>query len=117
MADQDEGRQEISLDLDNFKEPTKLPDEIAELLDVFPFIVGGEDDSELQLIQEGMCIVCRTTLGEATTLVLDNGGITSIVCSGVCHSDAMVASYLHEQMGDVLDRVRHRHELKEGHGS
>lgn len=115
MADQDESRRELTLQLDNFREPEMLPDEIAELLDIFPFIIGGEDDNELELIQEGMCIVCRTTLGEATTLALDNAGITSIVCSGVCHTDAMIAGFLHEQMGDLMDRVRHRHELKEGH--
>jgi hypothetical protein len=116
VADQDESSRELKLDLDQFRNAGEIPDEVADLIDKFPFIIGGEDTDELQLIQEGMCIICRTAMGEATTLVLDDQGIISIVCSGVCHSDAMVASYLHEQMNDLMDRIRHRHELKEGHG-
>lgn len=114
MADEND-RQEVILHPDHFADVDNIPDNIIELIDQFPFIVGGESDEELAIVKQGICACCRRAMGEHTHIVLDGQGILSLTCSGVCHDDLMILGYLHEQATDVISRMEMRHNLTEGH--
>lgn len=106
---------EVKLEVDSFEDPDALPDEIAELLDLFPFIIGGEQDTELELIQTGRCCVCHRTFGEDTVVVLNSAGISTISCSTLCHDDLIRLGHLNEQAQDIMDSIHARRTISGGH--
>lgn len=111
---EDEGRC-FNLDLDKFESGDEIPDQVVEIIDQNPFIVGGESSEELNAIESGLCICCSRPLGTDTIVSLGGDGIITIVCSGPCHDDLMIIGYLHEQLKDAIERVNMRLNLTDGH--
>jgi len=93
----------------------RLPDNIVDIVEGLPFVVGGEEARELNLIQEGKCIACECDLGENTMVIVNAEGIQTLVCGGACHDDMMIYGFLTEQVRDLLDRVAMRRNVTEGH--
>lgn len=93
----------------------QLPDHIIRIVEELPFVVGGEEANELNLIQEGRCVACECDLGEDTVVVVNGEGIQALVCGGACHDDMMIYGYLTEQVKDLVDRVQMRRNVTEGH--
>lgn len=105
----------IQLDLDQFEDPDGLPDSIAELIATNKFVVGGEREGELELLQGGRCLCCHGYLGENTTVSLNAHGITTVACSGLCNDDLVRLGYLTEQAQDIIDSIEARRSMTEGH--
>lgn len=87
-----------------------VPDVPAELLRTVPFVIGGEDDTELRNIAKGRCPVCTSPLGEETAVFVGREGIIWVVCRPLCLDDQVVMGYLHQLANDVVETVQFRGE-------
>lgn len=90
-----------------------IPDVPAEILRTTPYLVGGESNEELDAIMHGKCIVCGSTFGEETAVMVGGDGIIYVVCNPICLDDFTIMGWLQEKGRDIIQTVQFRGEPTE----
>lgn len=90
-----------------------IPDVPAEILRTTPYLVGRESSEELDAIMHGKCIVCGSTFGEETAVLVGGDGIIYAVCNPICLDDFTIMAWLQEKGRDIIQTVQFRGEHTE----
>lgn len=90
---------------------TRIPQALVSVFESIPYNTRGESEESLEVALALRCACCGDRLMEHTAIIISEGEIQVIACSGVCLDDVITLGYLTEQLEDVSDKINMRRDV------